>query len=229
VNRAPGSARRGPPVVGLALAIGVAAVAAVLVAAFEPFGPPGSPTPGSGGSITSGTGQTLEPPTTIGPPPSPSAPDDTAPVLLDPTLLEILPESIGGIEVTEAIDEAAIALADPALPRIATGLDVGVALDTATANLVTAHVVKLRPEAFTDATFSQWRDSFDEGACAAAGGIRGLAEATIDDRTVHITSCVAGLRTYHVWLQDLDVLISASSIGDAAFGEQLMDNLRVPE
>jgi hypothetical protein len=148
--------------------------------------------------------------------------------VLDPTLLAILPESIEGAPVTEALDEAALALADPALPRIATALDVGVAVDTATADLVTAHVVKLRPEAFTDATYRQWRDSFDEGACAGAGGVRGVAEATIDERTVHITSCVARQVTYHVWLKGHDTLISASAIGDGRFGEKLMDNLRVP-
>jgi hypothetical protein len=45
---------------------------------------------------------------------------------------------------------------------------------------------------------------------------------------VYITSCTQGLRTYHVWLTDQGILISASAIGDANFGEQLMDNLRVP-
>jgi hypothetical protein len=149
-------------------------------------------------------------------------------VALDPTLLAILPESIDGVPVTEAIDEAAIALNDPALPRIATALDVGVAIDTATADLVTASVVKLRPEAFTDATYRQWRNSFDEGACAGAGGVRGIADATIDERTVHITSCVSGQLTYHLWLTEHDILISASSIGDGRFGEKLMDNLRMP-
>jgi hypothetical protein len=217
VNRASVAAPR-----GLSAVVGL--VVAVVVVACQPIGA-SSQSPGS--SIPRGSGQPLEPPSTIGPPPSPTPPGDTSPVVLDPSLLEILPESIGGFEVTEALDEATIALADPALPKIATAVDVGVAVDIATGNLVTAHVVKLRPEAFTDATFSQWRDSYDEGACAAAGGNLGSAEATIDNRRVYIGTCVQGLRTYHVWLQDHDVLISASSIGDARFGEQLMDNLRV--
>jgi hypothetical protein len=40
---------------------------------------------------------------------------------------------------------------------------------------------------------------------------------------------VAALRTYHVWLKERDVLVSASSIGEGRFGEKLMSTLRVPE
>jgi hypothetical protein len=207
------------------LAPGVAALL-IGVAACQPGSTASTSRPGSTSSV--GSGITFEPPASFGPPPSPSPPDTASPVLLDPTLLEILPQAIDGALITEALDEAALALTDPALPRIATGLDVGVAIDTASANLVTAHVVKLRPDAFTDATYRQWRDSFDEGACAGAGGVRGVAQATIDERTVHIGSCVSGQLTYHLWLTEQAILISASSIGDDRFGEKLMDNLRVP-
>ena len=168
----------------------------------------------------------IDPPMTVGALPSPT-PDDATPVVIDDTLLDYLPETVGGAPVTEALDEAALALADPGLPRIATALDVGLALDEATRNLVTAHVVRLREGAFDDDTYRQWRDSYDDGACTAAGGIVGRAEATIDERTVHVTSCVAGLRTYHVWIEDEHLLISASSVGDGRFGELLMSELRI--
>jgi hypothetical protein len=168
----------------------------------------------------------VDPAMSVGVRPSPT-PDDATPAVIDATLLEVLPETVGGAPVTEALDEAALALADPALPRIATALDVGLALDEATRNLVTAHVVRLREGAFEDDTYRQWRDSYDDGACTAAGGIVGRAEATIDERTVHVTSCVAGLRTYHVWIEDENLLISASSVGGGRFGELLMNELRV--
>jgi hypothetical protein len=209
---------------GTAAALAVAALVAGL-AACEPAATHSTVQPGATSSI--GGGITFEPPASFGPPASPS-PDPASPVVLDPTLLEILPESIEGTPVTEALDEAAFALTDPALPRIASALDVGVAIDTATADLVTAHVVKLRPEAFTEANYRQWRDSFDEGACAGAGGVGGVAQALIDERTVHIGSCASGQLTYHLWLTEHDILISAASIGDGRFGEKLMDNLRVP-
>jgi hypothetical protein len=202
--------------------------ALLVLAACQPGSPSGATAaPGSSG-VAVGATAAAAPPATFGPPPSPTPPDETSPVVLDPTLLAVLPASIDGFPVSESIDEASLALADPALPRIATALDVGLAVDTARGNLVLAHVVKLRPEAFDAGTFRQWRDSFDEGACAAAGGVARNAEAEIDERTVYITSCVASLRTYHVWLENEALLVSASSIGEGTFGEKLMGELRVP-
>jgi hypothetical protein len=171
---------------------------------------------------------TLEAPTSFGPPPSPSFPDDTTPLTLDGALLEVLPTTVEGVALTEDLDIAADALNDPVLPHIATAADAAVAVDAGSGNLVSAWVIKLRPEAFDDAGFRQWRDAYDDGACAAAGGVTGRAEATIGGRQAYITNCVAGLRTYHVWLRDQDILISASSIGDARYGEHLLEGLRMP-
>lgn len=168
----------------------------------------------------------IDPAMTVGQRPSPT-PDDATPAVIDATLLEYLPETVGGVPVAEELNEAASAVADPAVSRIATAVDVGFAVDQTTGNLVTAHVVRLREGAFDDATYRQWRDSYDDGACAAAGGIVGRAEATIDGRTVYVTSCVAGLRTYHVWIEDEHLLVSASSVGTGRFGELLMNDLRV--
>jgi hypothetical protein len=199
-----------------------ASLALVLAAAFAGC-QNGPSSDGSGGPR--GT-SSIDPQMTVGPPPSPT-PDADTPAVLDATLLGHLPEAVAGAPVTEELNEAALALADPELSEIATALDVGVALDQSTGNLVTAHVVRLREGAFDDDTYRQWRDSYDEGACAAAGGILGRAEATIGERNVHVTSCVAGLRTYHVWIEDELLLISASSVGTGRFGELLMSELRV--
>lgn len=185
-----------------------------------------TPTPGplGTGPATTSPG----PPASFGPPPSPTARDESSPIALDPTVLAYLPASIGGFAVTEDADEASTALNDPVLPRIATGVDAAVAVDTGGGNLVYGWIVRLRPAVFNDGDYRQWRDSYDEGACAAAGGIVGRAEATIAGRQAYVTSCVAGLHTYHVWLKEQDILISASSIGEARFGEQLLQGLRVP-
>ena len=188
----------------------------------NPTQPPGPATTGLDGTPSFGA------PETIGPPPSPTPPDETNPVELDPTVLAFLPATVGGVPVTESADEATQALANPSLERIGTAIDAGVAVDTGSGNLVHAWVVRLRPDRFTETIYQQWRDSYDEGACADAGGVVGRAQATIDDRTVYITSCTASVRTYHVWLEQAGILISASAIGDGRFGELLMDNLRVP-
>lgn len=180
-------------------------------------------------SAIGGSGGATDAPRSFGPPPTPSQPDDATPVALEQELLGFLPESIDGIPVAEDLDVSAEALLDPALPNIATGVDAAVAVDPGTGNLVSAWVVRLRPGAFGDEAYRQWRDSYDEGACAAAGGVVGRAQAELGGRNTYVTSCVAALRTYHVWLEEQNVLVSASSIGEGRFGEKLMSTLRVPE
>lgn len=208
-----------------ARAVILAALSSALVAACS--GDPAASSTRPPSSVVVATASAAAP-ASFGPPPSPTAPPDTSPLVIDPTLLGILPASVSGITITEDADEAANALNDPALPRIASGVDGAVAVDAGTGNLVYAWVVRLREAVFTDADFRQWRDAYDDGACASAGGVVGRAEATIGGRRAYVTSCAAGLHTYHVWLQDQDILISASSIGDARFGEQLLEGLRLP-
>lgn len=211
----------------LALALATL-VATGVFAACSVDSPPATATPPAAESLglipTAAAGSDL--PATFGPPPSPT-PDDASPVVIDPSVLAFLPESIDGVPLQEDVDEAAVALSDPALSQVATALDAAVAVQGD--NLVLAWVVRLRPDRFTLDTYRQWRDSYDEGACTAAGGVVGHAEAEIGGRTVFVTSCVAGLHTYHVWLEEHDVLISASSLGEARFGEKLLAALRVPE
>ena len=185
--------------------------------------------PGASGGVepvasTSGPGDSAA---TLGPAESPT-PDPNRPTAIDPALLAYLPERVGGATVEEDVNEAALAASRPTLSRLATAVDVGVALDESRTNLVTAHVVRLRAGAFGDAAYRDWRDTFDEGACAAADGVQGRSEATIDDRTVYITTCVKPLRIYHLWIEDEALLISAWSIGEDRFGEQLMNELRIP-
>ena len=111
---------------------------------------------------------------------------------------------------------------------MAEAADAAVAVDPGGGNLVVAWVVRLRDGAFGEEAYRQWRESYDEGACTAAGGIVGNAQAEIGGRNTYITSCVAALRTYHVWLEEQDMLVSASSIGEGRFGEKLMAGLQVP-
>ncbi len=201
---------------------------AILAVACQPSQPSATQPGGSGDASLPTSSASAAPPESIGPPPSPTPPDETTPVTLDPSLLDYLPATINGIAVTESVDEATQALTDDTLPKIATSVDAGVAVDAGSGDLVYAWIVRLRPDKFGEGVYSQWRDSYDEGACSGAGGIVGRAEATIAGRTVYITSCVQSLRTYHVWLKDQGILISASATGDARFGELLMTNLRLP-
>ena len=229
-----GPSRRGP--VASALPALAALLAAVLTAIFvvacgstaSTSSSAGSE-PSSGGPGATGVPGTAAPVPSLGAPPSPTPPDDSTPIAIDPTLLELLPATVAEIPVVEDLDVAGEALADPAISRIATGVDAAVAVDTGTGNLVTAWVVRLRDGAFGEELYRQWRDSYDEGACTAGGGILGRAQADLNGRNTYVTSCVTALRTYHVWLEEQEVVISASSIGDGRFGELLLTNLEVPQ
>ena len=68
-------------------------------------------------------------------------------------------------------DEAAKLLSSLDLGKVAEAADAAVAVDGS--NLVVAWVVRLRTGSFGEATYQQWRDSYDEGACTAAGGVLG--------------------------------------------------------
>ncbi len=179
------------------------------------------PTAGPTGS------ETIAPPESFGPPPSPTPDDGTTPLTIDASLLELLPEQVSGVDVVESLDEAALALSNADLQRVGATIDAAVAVDTGSGNLVFALVVALRPGALSDAGFRDWRDSYDEGACADAGLVIGHAEAEIDGRTVYIGTCEGGIRTYHVLVQGDGILISSWSLGDGRFGEELVSNLRI--
>jgi hypothetical protein len=173
--------------------------------------------------------ETIAPPASVGPPPSPTPDDGTTPLAIDPGLLDLLPADVAGAPVVEALDEATQAISDEALQGVASAIDAAVAVDTGSGNLVYALVVALRPAALSEAAFRDWRDSYDEGACADTGLGIGHAVQEIDGRTVYVGSCQSGTLTYHVLLEDGGILISAWSLGEGRFGELLVSNLRLEE
>lgn len=160
---------------------------------------------------------------TPGPTVSPGA---TPAVALDPSLLGVLPASVNGFDIVESPEAETAALADPQLATVGTAMVAGIAVDATVGEFVYAVVVRLKPGAMTDAVFRDWRDSYDEGACSQANGVAGNAQAEIDGRTVYIGTCAGGVRTYHVWIPERQLVVSASSVGDRRFGETLMENLR---
>ena len=144
----------------------------------------------------------------------------------DESLLEILPAELDGLPVTSAPEAAADIGSDPDLVRAGERLALGLVVDPA-GELAVAAVIALRPGVFSEAFWRDWRDSYDAGACAQAGGGRGNAEATMGGRLVHIGTCEGGARTYHVRLEGRNVLVSITAIGDVRrLGEQLVRGLR---
>ena len=174
-------------------------VAATLLAAFAVAacgGPsPTSPPAASQGIPPTQPASTATPAETAGPGPSVSAAD--LPVN-DPALLALLPATIDDVAVTEEPELFAEAIGDPDF--VASVEAAAFPFVTQSGDLASGVVARLRPGVFSDAFFRDWRDSYNTGACAQAGGVVGNAEAELGGRTVYIASCAGGLLVYHVWL-----------------------------
>lgn len=157
--------------------------------------------------------------------PRPSLPAVAGTLTYDETLLAILPAELDGLPVTSAPEAAADIQADPDLVAVGERVALGLVADPA-GELAVAAVIALRPGVFSEDFWRAWRDSYDAGACAQAGGVRGNAEATIGGRLVHIGTCEGGARTYHVHLEDRNILVSVTAIGDIRrLGERLVGGL----
>jgi hypothetical protein len=142
----------------------------------------------------------------------------------DPELLALLPADLDGVPVVLEPQAFAEAAADPAFASKVDAAAFGVAVDGE--DLSSAVVAQLVPGTFSDAFFRDWRDSYDEGACGQAGGVAATAETELAGRQVYITTCAGGLRTYHAWVEERGAVVSAFSLGERRFGEQLMAGLR---
>lgn len=201
-----------------AIAVVVAAVVAALSGGLAPVAV--SATPSSSAPTTSET--PVRSPSTAAPPTA-----TPVPVAVDAGLLDVLPVAVDGLPVVESPEGEAAAEKDTALPKVASAVASGLAIDASSGDFVYAVVVRLRQGAMDDATFRDWRDSYDEGACSQANGVDAHAETTIAGRTVYIATCGGGVRTYHVWIASSQLLVSASAVGDdRRLGEKLVQALR---
>lgn len=152
------------------------------------------------------------------------------PVVSEPDLLAVIPvASRVGIEVTYDPDTTARVGADPGLAKDAAGLAIalvrvsGASADSGDVAVVS--IVRLRDPKVDDAWFRAWRDSYDEAACAQAGGVVRHAEATIGGHTVFVGSCAGGAFTYHVRVRQGTIVVSVTSVGTARLGETVVARL----
>jgi hypothetical protein len=191
----------------------------VLVALLAGCGPDTAPSHGAPGGSTG--------PVDTGTPVGPGDTDTPASeVTIDPSLLAILPRTVDSIAVIEDDDGDDQIRGDDVLPTFASAGVSAVAADASTSNLAFGYVVKLRPNAFSDAIYQDWRETFDAGACTDENQVAGTASATVDGNTVYIGTCANGLHTYHVWLKDRNTLISLWSTGEKKFGLVMLGTLR---
>ena len=194
---------------------GLGAALAVCLAACGPA-PVTSPTP------VASTAATPPAPITSSPGAAAATAGGSGGIAIDASLLGVLPSEVDGVPLEPDAATAADVTGDPALARSASALGVAIAIApgaSATADLAVVWVVQLRPGVFNDGFFRNWRDTYDEAACAAAGGVDGHAEAVIAGRDTRIGTCAGGVRTYHIHLARRDLLVSITAAGERRFGE----------
>ncbi len=174
------------------------------------------------------------PPPAASAPASPSSlasplPSGAGAVALDPALLDLLPDEVGGQALqpddATAIDLAANGGLAADIEALAVGLYIQPGSSTAD-NLAIVNVARLRPGVFGDAWFRSWRSTYDDGACEVAGGVTpGAAVTEIGGHETHIGSCQGGVHTYHVHLTNPDRIVSITAAGEGRFGERVVEGL----
>ncbi len=151
-------------------------------------------------------------------------------ILVDRSLLEVLPASIKNLPLVENADGESHDLTDPALAGEASALAAALVIDTTTGDFAYISVVRLRLDVYSDAYFESWRETFDEGACSQAGGVaQSSAEADIAGHHTFIGHCVGGILTYHVHVTQPglgDIILSISALGEQRFGQLVVEGLR---
>ena len=165
-------------------------------------------------------------PTSAVPTTSPGLPSATpgVNVVMDPALLALLPGAIGTATVKIEPDAFAQATVDPSFVSNVDRAAFAIVVEGG--DLASGVVAHLRPGAYSDALYRDWRDSYDAGACDQSGGVSAHAQAELGGRLAFITTCTGGLRIYHAYVPERDVIVSVFSLGTRRFGEQLVAGIR---
>jgi hypothetical protein len=150
-------------------------------------------------------------------------------IVVDPSLLELLPDAVGGVPLQADQATAAELASEPSIAPFVSALAVSAAFGPKEtdrlADYVVVTVARLQPGLFGDLFYRGWRDTFDAAVCEQAGGVEGHAEAEIAGRQTFIGTCVGGVHTYHVHLPGQDVIVSMQGAGKGRFGERVVEGL----
>jgi hypothetical protein len=148
-------------------------------------------------------------------------------VIVDPMLLEVLPDAIDGVPVTADLETAADIAEEgsiaPFVSAIALATAFGPVATDQLGDYAVVTVAKLRQGTFSDLFFRGWRDTFDTGVCEQAGGVGpGTAETEIGGHQTFVGTCVGGVHTYHLYLPANDVIVSMQGVGPGRFAERII-------
>ena len=171
-----------------------------------------------------------EPPSTPTPTVAPAtASAGVSGVMVDPSLLDLLPPDVNGVPMNPDSETAAEIAADGSIGLFVSAIALAaafgpIATDTA-ADYVVVTVARLKPGTFDELFFRGWRDTFDAAVCEQAGGVSGHAESDISGHHTHIGTCAGGVHTYHVHLPASDVIVSMQGTGEGRYGERVVAGL----
>jgi hypothetical protein len=154
------------------------------------------------------------------------SPVGSAAVSVDPTLLSILPATVGGQPISEVQDVEVNLATDPNLVANAAGLAVALGIDLSAGEFAYVAVIRLKPLVFSNAFYLSWRQSYDEGACSQSNGLKSTSTTTIAGRPVFVGTCAGGATTYHVHLAAPDRLVSITSVGTSHYGALVLAGLK---
>jgi hypothetical protein len=154
-----------------------------------------------------------------------SSPASWTGVTIDPGLLRHLPDEIDGLPLIRSDEGVAEAAADPAVGTGVVAIAAGLVVDPERGDFAFVALMRLRDGAMSEAFYTDWRDTFDDGACAQAGGLAAQAEVVIGGREAFSGICSGGMRTYHAWLGNPGLLVSVSTLGERRLGERLVESL----
>lgn len=214
--------------------LGRAAVFAPAILALVACGSPaptgGSPAASASPSPTPVTSLPTASPSVASPGPSVSI-GPAASVEADPGLFAVIGGDSGdGLDFRYDPETTATVAADPGLARDAAGLAIGlytVRGQQPVVDFVIASIVRLRNPAADDKWFRSWRDTYDQAACAQAGGVARHAQTPMNGRTVFIGGCTGGAFTYHVRLER-GIVVSLTAVGPGRLGDRLAADVGVP-
>jgi len=181
-----------------------------------------STAPGGSASASSG-GASLPVVVPSSAPGTPITVPSGATTVLDPSLMALLPSTVAGVAVTQEAGSLAEAVADQAF--VASVDRAAFPLAVSGSDLASGVIAHLRAGIYSDKMFSDWRASYDEGACASSSGVVAHAQKTLGGRTTYVTTCGGGLRVYHAYVPSQGVIVSLFSTGPADLGGQLMGQL----
>ncbi len=186
----------------------------------------GTGTPGATVPAPSPSVQRTAPSASPSAPPIPSASGSTSSgVAVDLSLLDHLPSTVDGLPVEADAETSASVAASPGLASDASAIAIARVVAAASDDLAVASIVRLRSGPLDAASYGRWRTTYDEAACAPAGGVAATTQRVVDGRTVFATACNGGAQTYHVALGD-DILVSITAIGGRQLGDLLVAGLR---